>query len=132
MKADEALTKVPNKYADFGDIFSPKLAAKLPEHTGINNHAIKLIDDWQTPYDPSIYSLGSVELETLKNYIENNLANSFIRRSKFFDKAPIFVDKKPDGSLQLGVDYQGLNNLTIKNRYPLPLVGELIDWLNWA
>ncbi len=46
LKADEAPTEVPSEYADFADVFSPKLAAELPEHNGINNHAIKLVDDW--------------------------------------------------------------------------------------
>ena len=41
-------------------------------------------------------------------------------------------DKKPDGSLRLCVDYRGLNNITIKNRYPLPLVGEFFDCLDRA
>ncbi len=114
LKADEALTEVPNEYADFADVFSPKLAAELPEHTGINDHAIELVDDRQPPYGP-IYSLKPVELETLKAYIENNLASGFIRPFKSSAGAPILFDKKPDGSLRLCVDYQGLNNLTIKN-----------------
>ncbi len=45
MKADEASTKVLSEYANFADVFLSKLAAKLPEHTEINNHAIKLVDD---------------------------------------------------------------------------------------
>ena len=65
--------------------------------------------------------------ETLKAYMENNLANGFIRPSKSSAKALILFDKKLDGSLRLYVDYQGLNILTIKNRYPLTLVGELLD-----
>ena len=130
-KANEAPTKVWSKYADFADVFSPKLAAKLPKHMGINNHIIKLVDDWQSPYDP-IYSLGSVELETLKAYIENNLTNGFIRPSKSPARASILFDKKPDGSRRLCVDYQNLNNLTIKNWYPLPFVGESLDWLGRA
>ncbi len=98
---------------------------------GINNHAIKLVDDWQPPYG-AIYSLGPVELKTLKTYIKNNLANVFIRPSKSFTRAPILFDKKPDSSLRLCVDYRGLNNLTIKNWYPLPLVRELLDRLGRA
>lgn len=106
---------------------SPKdLAAELPEHTGINDHAIDLIDGQQPPYGP-IYSLGPEGLETLKTYIETNLANVFIRPSKSPAGAPILFVKKPDGSLWLCVDYRGLNNLTIKNRYPLPLIGESLD-----
>ncbi len=73
-----------------------------------------------------------MELETLKAYIENNLASGYIRPSKSPAGAPILFDKKPDGSLRLCVDYRGLNNLTIKNRYPLPLVGELLDRLGRA
>ncbi len=45
LKADEAPTKVPSEYADFADVFSPKLAAELPEHTRINDYAIELVDD---------------------------------------------------------------------------------------
>ncbi len=47
LKVDEASTKVLSEYADFVDIFSPKLVAELLEHTEISNHAIKLVDDWQ-------------------------------------------------------------------------------------
>ncbi len=131
LKANEAPTKVPSEYVDFADVFSPKLAVELLEHTGINNHAIELVDDRQLPYGP-IYSLGPMELETLKAYIENNLASGFIKPSKFPAGALILFDKKPDSSLKLCVNYQGLNNLTIKNRYPLPLVGESLDRLGRA
>ena len=79
--AEKAPTKVPAKYSDFADIFSPNLAAELPKHTEINTHAIDLEEGKQTPYRP-IYSLRPVELETLKTYIETNLANSFICPSK--------------------------------------------------
>ncbi len=56
----------------------------------------------------------------MKAYIENNLANGFIRPLKSSAGAPILFDKK------------GLNNLTIKNRYPLLLVGESLDQLGRA
>ncbi len=128
LKVDKASTKVPSGHADFADVFSPKLAAELPEHTGINDYAIELVDDQQPSYGP-IYSLGPMELETLKAYIKNNLASGFIRRSKSPAGAPILFNKKSDSSLRLCVDYRGLNNLTIKNRYRLPLVGESFDRL---
>ena len=73
-----------------------------------------------------------MELETLKAYIETNLANGLIRPSKSPAGAPILFDRKSDGSLRLCVDYRGLNNLTIKNRYPLPLIGESLDRLGRA
>ncbi len=128
---DEAPTKVPSEYADFADIFSPKLAAALLEHTGINNHAIELVDNWQSLYG-TIYNLGPVELEILKAYIEKNLASGSIKPSKSPAGAPILFDMKSDGCLRLCVDYQGLNNLIIKNWYPLLLVGESLDRLGRA
>ena len=126
LKADKASSKVSSEYADFANIFSPKLAAKLPKHTRINDYAIELVDDQQPPYGP-IYSLGPVKLETLKAYIKNNLVSGFISPSKSPARAPIFFDKKLDSCLRLCIDYRGLNNLIIKNRYPLPLVEESLD-----
>ena len=45
LKVNKAFSKIPSKYADFADVFSPKLATKLPEHTRINDHAIELVND---------------------------------------------------------------------------------------
>ena len=97
----------------------------------MNEHAIKLEEGKQPLFGP-IYSLGPVKLETLKTYIETNLANGFIQPSKFPAGALILFDQKPDGSLRLCVDYQSLNNIIIKNWYPLPLIGESLDWLGRA
>ena len=87
---------------------------ELPKNTRINEHAIKLEESKQ-PLFKSIYSLGPVELEILKTYIETNLANGFICLSKSPARAPILLDKKRDKSLRLCIDYRGLNNITIKN-----------------
>ena len=103
----------------------------LPERIDLNEHAIKLEGDKQPPYGP-IYSLGLVKLETLKAYIKTHLKTGFIWPSKSPAGAPILFNKKPNGSLCLCVDYQGLNNLTIKNQYPLPLIGESLDRLGRA
>ena len=103
----------------------------LPERTKLNEHAINFENNKQPPYG-LIYSLGPVELETLKIYIKTHLKTGFIQPSKSLASAPILFDKKLDDSLRLYIDYQGFNNLTIKNRYPLPLIGELLDRLGWA
>ena len=103
MKVDEVLTKVPSKYANFADVFSPKLVVELPKHIRINNYAIKLVDDLQLLYNP-IYNFVSVELEILKAYIKNHLANGFIKPFKSLTTIFIVFDKKLDGSLRLYVD----------------------------
>ena len=68
---------VPAEYSDFADVFSKESAEVLPKHIKINKYAIKLENKKHPSYGP-IYSLGPVELETLKTYIEINLANGFI------------------------------------------------------
>ena len=112
--AKEAPIKIFAKYLDFVHVFFLDLAFKLLEHIKINNHAIKQVNNQQPPYGP-IYSLGPIELETLKAYIKTNLANGFIRLSKSPVGAPILFKRKSDGSLRLYVNYQDFNNLTIKN-----------------
>ena len=97
----------------------------------MNKYAIKLKKGLQPPFGP-IYSLDPVELQTLKTYIETNLANRFIRPSKSPAGAPILFNRKPDRSFRLCVNYWSLNNITIKNRYPLPLIGESLDRLGQA
>ena len=73
-----------------------------------------------------------MELEILKTYIETNLANGFIQLLKFLADALILFVCKPNVGLWLCVDYQDLNNLTIKHRYPLLLIDKSLDWLRWA
>ena len=63
--AEEAPTKIPAKYSDFADVFFPDLTSEFFKHTGINNYAIELIECQQPP-NRLIYSLGPVELDTLK------------------------------------------------------------------
>ena len=114
LKQEEAPTEVLSKYVDYTDVFSFDLAMELPENIGINEHAIKLEISKQPPYG-LIYSQRPVEMETLKIYIKTHLKTRFIQTSKSLAGAPILFDKKPDGSLWLCVDYQGLNKLTIKS-----------------
>ena len=101
---NEALTEVLAEYSEYSDIFSVENVAGFLENTGMNEYAIKLEEGKQPSFGP-IYSLGPVELETLKIYIETNLANNFIRPSKSPARAPILFDRKSDGSLRLCVDY---------------------------
>lgn len=58
----------PHRKLRLRDVFSQDLAAELLEHTSINDCPIGLLDDKQPPYGP-IYSIGPVELETLKTYL---------------------------------------------------------------
>ena len=76
--------------------------------------------------------MSAPELATMKTYVRDYLANGFIRHSKSAAAAPVMFVKRPDGKLRLVVDYRGLNRVTIKNRYPLPLIPEMLDRLHRA
>ena len=70
------------------------------------------------------------EIEELRRYLEDNLSKGFIRTSRSQAASPILFIKKPRGGLRFYIDYRGLNAITIKNRYPLPLILETLDRLS--
>lgn len=118
------------EYSDYANVFSSNLTIKLSENTSINKYVFELVKSQQPLYG-SIYALSSVELETLKTYIKPHLKTGFIQSFKSHTGVPILFDKKPNGSFPLCTNYQGLNNLTIKNWYPLLWIDESLDWLSW-
>ena len=77
----------------------------------------------------SLYGMSRDELEVLKNYLEDNLSKGYIRASSSHAAAPVLFVKKPGRGLWFCVDSCGLNDLTIKNKYPLPLIQETLDRL---
>jgi hypothetical protein len=107
------------------DVFSKTKAETLAPHCPID-HAIDLEPGFKIPYG-RIYNLSECELQTLKAYIERNLANGFIQRSSSSAAAPILFAKKKDGGLRLCVDYRALNSVTVRNRYTLPHIAEMLD-----
>ena len=123
-------TSIPEQYKDFQDVFQKKNADILPEHRPYDC-AIDLQEGTQPPFGP-IYNLSQTELTELRQYIDENLAKNFIRHSKSPAGAPILFVKKKDGSLRMCVDYRGLNKVTKKNRYPLPLISSLLEQLGSA
>ena len=121
---------VPGEYQDYLDVFARKSADTLPSHRTFD-HRIPLVDG-KTPGFGPIYSLSGVEQNALQEYLDDNLAKGFITPSEFPAGSPILFVKKKDGNLRLCVDYRRLNDITIKNRYPLPLIGDLLDQLRHA
>ena len=124
-------TLLPTKYQEFQDVFNKDKASRLLEHRPYDC-PIDLQSGKDPPWGP-IYSLSPVELlKVLRDYIDENLATGFIRHSKSPTGAPIFSVKKKDESLRLVIDYRGLNKITIRNRYALPLITTLLERLSGA
>ena len=78
------------------------------------------------------YRLAPAEMAELKRQLEELLGKGFIRLSTSPWGAPVLFVKKKDGSFRLCVDYRGLNKVTIKNKYTLPRIDELLDQLHGA
>jgi hypothetical protein len=74
-----------------------------------------------------MYSLSETEMKALREFLDENLNNGFVRTSNSSHGAPILFVKKKDGSLRLCVDFRGLNKISKKDRYPLPLISDLLD-----
>src|SRR3954447_5775091 len=124
---DKLAKYVPREYHDLSKMFSKSEADKLPPH-GPYDHKIPLKEGFVPPFGP-LYGLSKNELETLHKWLEDNLNRGLIRASSSPAGAPILFVKKKDGTLRLCVDYRGLNEGTIKNRYPLPLIKETLNML---
>ena len=82
--------------------------------------------------DCKIYPLSKDKQTQLEEFLKENLETNQIRPSKSPMASPFFFVKKKDGKLRPVQDYRKLNEMTIKNRYPLPLISELIDKLTHA
>ena len=76
--------------------------------------------------------MSSKELIELKRQLDDLLEHKFIRPSVSPYGAPVLFQNKKDGSSRLCVDYRALNQMTVKNKYPLPRVEELLDQLREA
>ncbi len=119
---------VPEHYHSFRDLFSKDNFDKLPERKPWD-HAIKLIPNAKSILDCKVYPLNRNEQEQLDKFLNENLESGRIRPSKSPFASPFFFVKKKDGTLRPVQDYHKLNEMTIKNCYPLPLISELIDKL---
>ena len=102
----------------------------LPEHRKWD-HTIELIPGVE-PKSSKVYPLSLLEQTELDAFLEENLRTGRIRPSKSPITAPVFFIKKKDGSLRLVQDYRVLNAVTIKNKYPLFLISELVSQLRGA
>ena len=114
----------PEVYHDFCPMFSEIATQELPLHRPYD-HSIPLKDGFNPPFGPT-YSLSRVELDALREWLEDNLSKGFICSSLSPAGGPNLFIKQPGRSLHLCVDYCGLNEGTIKNRYPLPLLCETL------
>jgi hypothetical protein len=121
---------VPTSLHSYADVFSETAFDSLPEHRKWD-HAIELERE-PSPGFRKVYPMTLTEQMEMDAFLEEALATGRIRQSKSPLGAPIFFIKKRDGKLRFVQDYRALNAITRKNRYPLPLIDDLIHRLKDA
>ena len=124
-EAVNVLAKLPKEHHEFATLFSREEFNKLPSHRPYN-HTIPLLSDKESPKDP-LYNMSRDELLVLQKYLKKHLFKGFIQVSSSSVTSPVIFVKKPEGDLWLCVNYRDLNNLTVKNRYSLPLIWETLN-----
>jgi len=118
---------LPDYLRDFADVFFKENAFQLPPRRSGVDHAINLESDTTPPNRP-VFRQSEAEIKALKGYLEEFQKCGFIRKSTSPCASPtLYVPKPGTKDLRLCVDYRGLNAITIKNRYPLPLIDSLLD-----
>jgi hypothetical protein len=122
---------VPKEYHKYSKVFSEVDLHRLPQHHPWD-HAIDLKPDALETLKSKIDPIPHNEQGALDKFIEKQLAKGYIVPSKSPMASPVFFVKKKNGELQLIQDYRKLNDITIKNRYPLPLTADIINRLQDA
>ncbi len=125
-----AMSDLPAEYQDLSEAFSKSRASQLPPHRS-SDCAIDLLPR-ATPTRGRVFPLSQPESEAMKAYIDEELAKGFIRPSTSPASAGFFFVKKRDWGLRPCIDYRSFNEITVKFRYPLPLVPAALEQLRTA
>ena len=104
-------------------LFTKHDTDKLPSHRYVD-HAISI--NGKPPLG-RMYSMAFAELAEIRKWVTEYFSKGFIRACSSSYASPILFVKKKDGSLRLCVDYRALNDITLKDRYPLPHIEETLN-----
>ena len=116
--------EIPPQYAKFKCLFSEEASHHFPPKCAWD-HAIEFKPDALDIIDCKVYLMMQMEDKVLKDFIKEQHTKGYIRPLKSPYASPFFFIKKRDGKLRPVQDYRRINNYTIRNQYPLPLISEL-------
>ena len=116
---------IPDEYKRHHRIFGEEESRQFPGPR-VWDHAIELKPGAPSTIPSKIYALTQNEQKALEEFIQEHLVKGYIHPSKSPYASPFFFIKKKDGRLRPVQDYRKINEWTVKNRYPLPLIPELI------
>ena len=109
---------------EYVEVFPEELPGLPPDRT--IEFEIELIPG-TGPISKAPYRMAPAELKELQVQLQELLDKGFIRPSHSPWGAPVLFVRKKDGSVRLCIDYQELNKVTVKNKYPLPRIDDLFD-----
>lgn len=115
---------VPEQLKCLSEVFSEELSDSLNTHDQVE-YLIDLLSG-RLLKGGSIYNISHEELAAIREYLKSALEKKWIRPSSSQIGSPVLFVRKKDNSLRLCVDYRGLNEVTVKNNYPLPLLSETL------
>ena len=121
---------VPPEYHDYLSTFSETEAYALPPRHYVDN-TIPLVDGGKPPFG-HMYSMSDAELKELKQWIKDNLSKSFMYTSTSSAASPWIIVRKPSSAPCICIDYHTLNDITIKDRHPLPCIEEALNQVRGA
>ena len=104
---EEIRRKLPPEYHEYLDVFDRSQASKLSPQS-------------------RAYHMSPYKLQKVKEYLNENLSKGFITPSKAAYSSPVLFAQKANGDLRFCIDYRKLNAITKRNRYPLPLIEEVL------
>lgn len=118
------LSVVPGAYHGFKQVFLKDRALYLPSYRAYDCF-IDLVPGAPLP-TKELYNLSKQEMDAMETYVQESLAAGLVRTSSSPVVAGFFFVEKKNKTLQPRIDFRGLNDITVKNKYPLPLIDS--DW----
>jgi len=121
----EAKKLVPEKFHRWIKVFGKKQLERMPTRK-LWDHAIEVKERF-VPRKGKVYPLSREEREEVREFVKEQLRKGYIWPSKSPQTAPVFFVGKKDGKKRMVQDYHYLNEWTIKNNYPLPLISDVLE-----
>jgi len=124
--AEQAVEElVPKRFWKWRKVFGKAESERMPVRKPWD-HAIELKEGF-VPRKGKLYSLSRDEREKVQAFVEDQLRKEYIQLSKLPQTLPVHFVAKKDGKRRMVQDYQHINEGTIKNAYPLPLIVDILD-----
>src|SRR5207244_3482548 len=121
---------VANLLQDYVDVFPPEISPGLPPMRGIE-HKIDLIPGASLP-NRAAYRANPEETKEIQRQVQDLLDRGYIRESLSPCSVPVLLVPKKDGTWRMCVDCRAINNITIRYRYPIPRLDDMLDELSGA